>query len=573
MSKKLKLSKVKHLAGSASKKAKGLAKREFGRPALSEKNFGKAGLKDALRVFWYGRPHEERRLGNLYLDKTGLYRHREWRGFIDTMYYFNMIWLYNYACIGKAVLSCDDLLATVKGLFRYRWIGEAYIPALAWFDRGLEGLRGPALRASAWHYNAMLLDTIRQFTKLCAADKKLHNGRGTKAYYRTIAHDETVGGSFFWPFAGQIDNIALQMIPYFVSVHVNSNVVLNYIDAMQGIGLPADPCPMCQAESGLFVLDDVPDYSPIMITSNEACDGSVATSITTDWFFDKPLFALPQPMRFDDPLVQENHQREIEAAWDFIEKQMGVTFDWDAFVKCAETYNRETLFEREKWDVAANTNSYPINGVAQALFRIFYSQVGGNSKHWLKSDKKVRKIMDRCVKKNIDAFPKTRHRAIAWSCAPLYYSHWTTWAYNCWGINVIINMDSLMFDKLIRTDTYEHALEDLSYLNEMAPMRAMAVGGHEHIFRLWEFMKQFNCEFVIMYDQLQCKGMQGVHGMFEDEFRERDIHAIWIPHALPEKRTVSRMEIRNIINDYMFTVMQEEPLDPTLIEFDDSESW
>ena len=86
-------------------------------------------------------------------------------------------------------------------------------------------------------------------------------------------------------------------------------------------------------------------------------------------------------------------------------------------------------------------------------------------------------------------------------------------------------------------------------------------------------MEEFNCDMVMMYDQLQCKGMQGVHGLFEDEFRERNIHAIWMPHALPDSRTVSRMEIRQIVNDYMTTVMHEEPLDPPLLEFDDSMTW
>ena len=167
----------------------------------------------------------------------------------------------------------------------------------------------------------------------------------------------------------------------------------------------------------------------------------------------------------------------------------------------------------------------------------------------------------------------TRHRVIAWSCAPLYYSHWCTWAYNCWGLNTIINMDSLMFDMTIRTDDYDDMMMDLARYNEWAPMRRMAVGGLQHIFELWENMEKFHCDMVMMYDQLQCKGMQGVHGLFEDEFRARDIHAIWMPHALPDKRTVSREEIRQIINDYMFTVMQEEPLDPSLLEFDDSESW
>ena len=46
-----------------------------------------------------------------------------------------------------------------------------------------------------------------------------------------------------------------------------------------------------------------------------------------------------------------------------------------------------------------------------------------------------------------------------------------------------------------------------------------------------------------------------------------------MPHALPDKRTVSRSEIRTIINDYMTTVMHEEPIDPSLLEFDDSQSW
>ena len=65
----------------------------------------------------------------------------------------------------------------------------------------------------------------------------------------------------------------------------------------------------------------------------------------------------------------------------------------------------------------------------------------------------------------------------------------------------------------------------------------------------------------------------GVHGLFEDEFRKRNVKAFWMPHALPDCRTVSRAEIRRQINDYMTTVMHEEPLDPSLLDFDDSMTW
>ena len=539
---------------------------------LNLKDLKKADVKKLAKDFWYGKPHGERRLGDLYLDKTGLYKHREWRGVKDTMYYFYNVWLYNYIHMVMDVQKFGGLVNFAKGVWRYRWVGQTYLPVLHWFDRGMEGLRGEALRASPWHYRGMVCETIRQFQRMFAADTKLHGGKQNDLWHHTMAHNETVWGGVFYPWSDKFDNVAMEMIPYFVTCHVNSHTVHNYIDAVQSIGLPGDPCPMCQAESGLFVLDDMPDYAPFMVTSNEACDGSVATSILQDWFYDKPLFAMPQPMQFDDPLVLKHCMREIEECWKFIEEKTGVPFNWDQLVYKLERQNELQKFEWEKWEVAAKTNYYPINGVAQALYRIYYSQ-DGDRQIWHDCDKKVRKVLEKCVSKKINTFPNTRHRVIAWSCAPLYYSNWCTWAYNCWGLNVIINMDSLMFDMTIRTDNYENCLEDMARYHMWAPMRRMAVGGMHHIFELWENMEKFNCDFVMMYDQLQCKGMQGVHGLFEDEFRERNVNAIWMPHALPDSRTVSRMEIRRIINDYMTTVMHEEPLDPSLLDFDDSMGW
>ena len=530
--------------------------------------------KKLARDFWYGKPHGERRLGDLYCDKTGLYKHREWRGVKDTFYYFHKVWMYNYAMLVYDVMRYGGIWTFAKGCWRYRWMGQTYLPVLHWFDRGMEGLRGEALRACPQHYRAMTNATIFQFMQMFRND--LNTNKGNKKvqarHDKTIAHDETVWGGIFYPFSKEVENVPLQMIPYFVTCHVNNHTVLNYIDAVQSLGLPGDPCPMCQAEAGLFVLDDVPDYYKAVITSNEACDGSVATSIIQDWLIDKPLFAMPQPMQFDDPLVHKHCMKEIEEAWKFIEEQTGVPFDYQQLCKKLESQNELQRFEWEKWDVAANTNYYPINGVSQALYRIYQSQYG-DLPIWHEMDKKVRKIMEKCVEQRINNFPLTRHRVIAWSCAPLYYSNWCTWAYNCWGLNTIMNMDSLMFDMTLRTDNYENTLEDMARYHEWAPMRRMAVGGMHHIFELWENMERFHCDMVMMYDQLLCKGMQGVHGLFEDEFRARNIHAIWMPHALPDKRNVSRAEIRSIINDYMTTVMHEEPLDPSLLEFDDSMSW
>ena len=48
-------------------------------------------------------------------------------------------------------------------------------------------------------------------------------------------------------------------------------------------------------------------------------DGSVASTAVQDWFLNIPLFALPQPMQFDDPLVQEHCANEIRELWKFID--------------------------------------------------------------------------------------------------------------------------------------------------------------------------------------------------------------------------------------------------------------
>ena len=74
-------------------------------------------LKKKAKDFWYGKPHGERRLGELYEDKTGLYKHCEWRGVADTNYAF-LVWLRAVGVAGKLALSVP--VPVVRALLRYR---------------------------------------------------------------------------------------------------------------------------------------------------------------------------------------------------------------------------------------------------------------------------------------------------------------------------------------------------------------------------------------------------------------------------------------------------------------------
>ena len=90
---------------------------------------------------------------------------------------------------------------------------------------------------------------------------------------------------------------------------------------------------------------------------------------------------------------------------------------------------------------------------------------------------------------------------------------------------------------------------------------------------LWRICEEFNADTVIMYDQISCKGMDGLNGIFDDQARERNINFIWVAQDLMDPRTISRRDMREQINKYMTTVLQEEPVDPTLVDFDDTLAW
>ena len=104
-----------------------------------------------------------------------------------------------------------------------------------------------------------------------------------------------------------------------------------------------------------------------------------------------------------------------------------------------------------------------------------------------------------------------------------------------------------------------------------ADKTAMATSVREQLEAM--LFEEYNADTVIMYDQISCKGMDGLHGIFYDQAREKGVNFIWVRQDLMDPRTISRREMREQVNKYMQTVMQEEPLDPSLLDFEDDLAW
>ena len=116
-----------------------------------------------------------------------------------------------------------------------------------------------------------------------------------------------------------------------------------------------------------------------------------------------------------------------------------------------------------------------------------------------------------------------------------------------------------MGHNMIDTEDPDQAIQDLALFSEKATMRHHAVGGWENVNAIWAWAKIFDCDMVLFNDNIACKGMLGVHALMEEQ-----------AHDLEDCRTVSRQDMRNCVNKYMSVVLNEKPLDPTIVEFDDS---
>ena len=73
----------------------------------------------------------------------------------------------------------------------------------------------------------MVNATIFQFMQMFRNDLNLNKSDKVRAKHdKTMAHDETVWGGVFYPFSKEVENVPLQMVPYFVTCHVNNHTVL-----------------------------------------------------------------------------------------------------------------------------------------------------------------------------------------------------------------------------------------------------------------------------------------------------------------------------------------------------------
>jgi benzoyl-CoA reductase/2-hydroxyglutaryl-CoA dehydratase subunit BcrC/BadD/HgdB len=551
----------KDVAKSMGEDAKGLKKRLTYEADLL-KNMSPEEFKDFLI-------NGEKQLGKLYAKGKMATVRREWRGVKDTgvdFYEWARMWGMLLATFSK------DLVPAMMGAVHYRWM-ISYFCCHSFMDKNTLGLRGRALKMHHELIYAIFRYVAENLVLLMKSDEKV--GNSTALSKKIVLFDEMTMSQIMAGFPDLI-GIPYQLMPVFLLSEIDQLACMPYIDAIESYGLPSDTCPVPSSECGAVVVDALPHMGACFISSSMPCDGSVmASSYTSRRFKDLPTYHLAFPVRYEDESIMDAAVKDIQGCIRFIEENTGAKWSWDAYFAAMKRFNEETRYELQKWEI--NQTPHPqLIGPCYELFRKWnYEMDGGLDPRIISTFKKVDKLMMKAYEHKDEAWRgKMKYRAIVWSIPAHYYANFSNWMANCWGVDILVEMESLNFTKPLETENRDEALKDLARLYERMVMRRHTNGGYDHVVtELWRQCEAWNVDFVLMYQHVSCKNMATVQGLFEDQARERGIKLLWCSHDLMDPRTVSRKDMRASVNEFMRTVMKAEPVDPSLLDFEDDTTW
>lgn len=503
--------------------------------------------------------------GKRFHKDSNVAKYRRWRGVKDSWVDFTY-WLKTLGVMGGMVMKCP--LRMLKGMTTYRWFGS-YLAGIQMFDRLTDGLEGDALRIAHIYLNEILKGTTDKLALMMKADRRFGENELAE---KIVLLEQIMPPELMHGFP-KLKSVPIEIFQGLLGSYMDQNLCPHYDDVTEAAGLPADSCRISSNMLGAALCDDLPQIGACLISNNAPCDSSVMNSQLVERMLDIPVLTADTVLRWEDRNTDRYALSQMKKAVKFIEDCTGEHFDKQAFLEGIRKHNLEVEQELQKWEYMS-TPYTAISGPACALFHAFYYTFsGGSYPGFAAADKKVLEICERAYLNKTDCYPKARHRAISWGGPPCYYVHFGQWLYNCWGVTILCSMDNFSGNHIIPADDVDSALTGVARNNEQGVMRRHLTGGYRHLLEFWDEAEKFNCDIVILNDDITCKGALGLTGVILDMAKTKPQKLVVVSNDMLNHVTIPRQNIRDEINDFMTNVMREEPLDPSLMIIDDYYGW
>ncbi len=343
---------------------------------------------------------------------------------------------------------------------------------------------------------------------------------------------------------------------------------LEYLELGENVGLSVDTCSLPKSTLGLAISGHLLP-SKIVLTSNYPCDGSMSSYNYFEEKLGLTTYCLNMPYDLRGEEYLDHLVVDLYGMISFLEKEAGGVMDWDKLKEICENFNSIVNGEFERWDMLKLDNPPLCNDGFQQIHYFQFSYMGslpGASK----THKKLLEITKKAIAKGMPAFEGMRYRVIMWNPAPSAWGHWYNWLERCWGIGVVMDLESSGPMPLIDTSTREGMMRGLAQRHLLQIMAKHTKGpASNYLNDLYISLDEMRPDFVLLPKPVGCKNVMTMEAMVKEECKRRNVPVCTFKMDLQDNRVASRQQIRDEISKFMQDVMHSEPLDPSLLILDD----
>lgn len=355
---------------------------------------------------------------------------------------------------------------------------------------------------------------------------------------------------------------------------VDQHAVEKYLDAMYAEGIPDNTCSYSTITPGIWKAGDMPRKAACIVTTNLPCEAHAEGYSMMVKDSGLPAYWLDVPYNFKEGEGGlDTYVADLKGLIEFLTEQTGHVMDWDELKAACERHNALIGMEMERWDLN-RAEKPPMTGDLLWQAHAQGLSLDASTEKDIKLFESLRVMGLQNYYSKTPAIKNQRFRVIQWSTPAFMYAGLYTWLEQCWGITIMNDMETFGDLHPIDTSSHDSMLEGLAtYWCDASMARHMRGKAENWIEGLEQMTEMYQPDFVMNYNHMNCRGYLSLAGFFKDWSQENDMPVCNVDYNFFDPRVVSRQGIRDQINRFMQDVMHAEPLDSSLLSFDDSEAW
>ena len=346
--------------------------------------------------------------------------------------------------------------------------------------------------------------------------------------------------------------------------------IMPYLEAGEAVGLAADTCGLPKSSLGLALLGEILPAAAFM-TTNYPCDGGIGSYHGMSELTGYPIYRMNMPYELRSEEAAEALIPELRNMIKWIEETTPGKMDWNKLKEICENYNKMAEIEYERWEMVKVDKPPMSNDAIQQCHYYNFSFLSALP-FTLKHHTKMYEMNKKHIAKGTPCFEGMRYRVVMWNPAPSAYGQWYHWLEQCWGISILMDLETIGDMCHIDTSSEETMLFGLAKRHLWQTMAKHTKGpSTNYLNDLVTAIEGWRPDFILLPKPIGCKNVMSMEATIRDLCRKKDLPLCTFTMELQDNRVATRQQMRDEVNKFMIEIMHAEPTDPSLLKQDDSD--